>query len=48
METMANLVPGDRVFVTMSIQDSTDTKSNMLSYGLVPSIIYTGQWISTI
>ena len=45
METMTKLHSGDEIFVTMSIQ-GTSNDSGMLSFKLTPAIIFTGQWIS--
>ena len=45
METMTKPHSGDHIFITVSVQ-GTSNDSPMLSLKLTPDIIFTGQWIS--
>ncbi len=42
---MSYLEYGDEIFVTMNVE-GTHSDSNLLSDDYVPSVIFTGEWIS--
>ena len=44
-DVMSYLEYGDEIFVTMNVE-GTHSDSNLLSDDYVPSVIFTGEWIS--